>query len=36
VIVADPQEAAIGVYRSLGFTHAQAQIGFERPPSPAK
>jgi GNAT superfamily N-acetyltransferase len=31
VIVADPQDAAVRVYRSAGFTDAQAQVGFERP-----
>jgi GNAT superfamily N-acetyltransferase len=32
VIVADPEEDAIRVYRSAGFTDAQAQVGFERQP----
>jgi ribosomal protein S18 acetylase RimI-like enzyme len=30
VMVADPADAAIRVYRSVGFVAAQAQIGFER------
>jgi ribosomal protein S18 acetylase RimI-like enzyme len=30
VMVADPAELAIRVYRSVGFAEAQAQIGFER------
>lgn len=34
VIVADPRAEAIRVYRSAGFTEAEAQISFERP-SPA-
>lgn len=34
VIVADPKAEAIRVYRSAGFTAAEAQIAFERP-SPA-
>jgi ribosomal protein S18 acetylase RimI-like enzyme len=33
VIVADPGDVAIRVYRSLGFTDAEYQIGFERPPA---
>jgi ribosomal protein S18 acetylase RimI-like enzyme len=32
VIVADPAEGAIRVYRSVGFTQAQTQVGFERAP----
>jgi GNAT superfamily N-acetyltransferase len=32
VIVADPEDTAIRVYRSAGFTDAQAQVGFERQP----
>jgi ribosomal protein S18 acetylase RimI-like enzyme len=32
VIVADPAEAAIRVYRSVGFTQTQTQVGFERAP----
>ena len=34
VIVAEPRRDAIRVYRSVGFTEAEAQIAFERP-SPA-
>jgi GNAT superfamily N-acetyltransferase len=30
IIVADPADVAIRVYRSVGFTDSQAQIGFER------
>jgi hypothetical protein len=33
VIVAAPEEAAIRIYRCLGFTDAEFQIGFERPPA---
>jgi ribosomal protein S18 acetylase RimI-like enzyme len=33
VIVADPQDAAIRLYQSAGFTTVQTQIGFDRPPS---
>ena len=32
VIVADPAEGAIRVYRSVGFTQTQTQVGFERAP----
>jgi len=32
VIVADPAEGAIGVYRSCGFADAQGQLSFERSP----
>ncbi|MBO0836728.1 MAG: GNAT family N-acetyltransferase [Actinobacteria bacterium] len=32
VIVADPQDDGIRVYRSVGFTDAETQIGFERQP----
>ncbi len=32
VIVADPGDIAIGVYRSAGFADAQVQTGFERRP----
>jgi GNAT superfamily N-acetyltransferase len=32
VIVADPAGGAIGVYRACGFTAAQGQLSFERPP----
>jgi GNAT superfamily N-acetyltransferase len=32
VMVADPRGFAIGVYRSVGFTDAETQIGFERQP----
>jgi len=35
VIVADPADVAIRVYRKVGFVHAQAQIGFERHPPAA-
>lgn len=34
VIVADPADAAIGVYRACGFTDLQSQLSFERPPPP--
>jgi GNAT superfamily N-acetyltransferase len=33
VIVADPAEVAIRVYRACGFTAAQRQLSFERPPA---
>jgi RimJ/RimL family protein N-acetyltransferase len=33
VIVADPAEVAIRVYRACGFTEAQRQLSFERPPA---
>ncbi|MCW2932544.1 MAG: GCN5-related N-acetyltransferase [Actinomycetia bacterium] len=33
VIVAEAGDAAIRVYRRLGFTDAELQIGFERPPA---
>ena len=33
VMVADPHDVAIRVYRSVGFTEAEAQLGFERQPS---
>ncbi len=33
VIVAAPDDAAIRVYRSVGFTEAEFQVGFERPPA---
>lgn len=33
VIVADPGDVAIGVYRSVGFAAVETQIGFERPPA---
>jgi predicted GNAT family acetyltransferase len=36
VIVADPADVAMRVYRSVGFTAAQAQIGFERQPPAAR
>jgi ribosomal protein S18 acetylase RimI-like enzyme len=36
VIVADPDAGAIRVYRSAGFTDAEIQLGFERPPAAAK
>ena len=32
VMVADPQEAAIRVYRSVGFEQQENQLGFARPP----
>jgi GNAT superfamily N-acetyltransferase len=32
VIVADPAEDAIRVYRSVGFTQTQTQVGYERAP----
>lgn len=32
VIVADPDDIAIGVYRSLGFRVTEDQLGFQRPP----
>jgi ribosomal protein S18 acetylase RimI-like enzyme len=33
VMVADPHDLAIRVYRSVGFADAESQIGFERPPA---
>jgi len=33
VIVADPEDVAIRVYRSLGFTDAEPQVGLARPPA---
>jgi ribosomal protein S18 acetylase RimI-like enzyme len=33
VIVADPDEEAIRLYRRAGFTDAEFQVGFERPPA---
>jgi GNAT superfamily N-acetyltransferase len=33
VIVADPAEVAIGVYRACGFADLQTQLTFERPPA---
>jgi len=33
VIVADPDKDAIRVYRRAGFTDAEFQVGFERPPA---
>ncbi|MGO8959977.1 MAG: GNAT family N-acetyltransferase [Streptosporangiaceae bacterium] len=33
VMVADPHDAAIRVYRSVGFADAESQIGFERQPA---
>jgi ribosomal protein S18 acetylase RimI-like enzyme len=33
VIVAAPDEAAIRIYRGVGFTDVELQIGFERPPA---
>jgi ribosomal protein S18 acetylase RimI-like enzyme len=35
VIAADPAEAAIRVYRSIGFAAGETQVGFERPPDGA-
>jgi ribosomal protein S18 acetylase RimI-like enzyme len=32
VMVADPDDVAIRVYRSVGFTDAETQVGFERQP----
>jgi hypothetical protein len=32
VMVADPADSAIRVYRAVGFADAETQIGFERPP----
>ena len=32
VIVADPHDIAIRIYRSVGFADAEAQVGFERQP----
>jgi len=32
VMVADPADAAIRVYRSVGFAGVEAQVGFDRPP----
>lgn len=32
VMVADPDDVAIRVYRSVGFTDAETQVGFARPP----
>lgn len=32
VIVADPEDGAIRVYRSVGFRDAETQIAFQRPP----
>jgi GNAT superfamily N-acetyltransferase len=33
VMVADPHDVAIRVYRSVGFADAEAMIGFQRPPA---
>jgi predicted GNAT family acetyltransferase len=33
VMVADPDEAAIRVYRSVGFTETESQLGFIRRPA---
>ena len=33
VIVADPADVAIRIYRACGFADAQSQLGFERPPA---
>ena len=35
VIVADPADVAIRVYRACGFTARQSQLSFERPPGPS-
>lgn len=35
VMVADPHDVAIRVYRSVGFADAETQLGFERPPHQA-
>jgi ribosomal protein S18 acetylase RimI-like enzyme len=35
VIVADPDDVAIRVYRSLGFTDTEPQVGLARPPADA-
>ena len=35
VMVADPEDAAIRVYRTVGFTVAESQLGFARPETPA-
>ena len=32
-MVADPDDAAIRVYRSVGFTVTETQLGFARPPA---
>jgi GNAT superfamily N-acetyltransferase len=34
VMVADPGDVAMRVYRSVGFVDAETQLGFERQPSP--
>jgi ribosomal protein S18 acetylase RimI-like enzyme len=34
IIVADPDGAAIRIYRSVGFADAEAQLAFQRPPAP--
>jgi ribosomal protein S18 acetylase RimI-like enzyme len=33
VMLADPHDVAIGIYRSVGFTVAETQLGFGRPPA---
>jgi GNAT superfamily N-acetyltransferase len=33
VMLADPDDVAIRIYRSVGFAHAETQIGFCRPPA---
>jgi ribosomal protein S18 acetylase RimI-like enzyme len=33
VMVADPEDIAIRIYRSVGFTQTESQIGFQRAPS---
>jgi hypothetical protein len=32
VLAADPEEAAIRIYRSVGFAELETQVAFERPP----
>jgi GNAT superfamily N-acetyltransferase len=36
VMVADPDEAAIRVYRSVGFTDTETQVSFEREPAASR
>jgi hypothetical protein len=33
VMVADPEYLAIRIYRSLGFTDSETQLGFAKPPA---
>lgn len=35
VMVADPGDVAIRVYRNVGFADTETQVGYERPPAPA-